>query len=156
MPASTPSSPSTETFWVCAYSTTFRVSAILSSYDKCEPSIITDENPISTQLLHNSKLSPWSRCKQICGWSHPSSLAYSTAPWAIYRSNVWFAYLRAPLETCKITGDFVSAHAETIACICSILLKLNAGIAYFPSNALRNISEVFTNPSSLKLTAMSK
>ena len=37
--------------------------------------------------------------------------------------------MRAPLETCMITGDFVSTAAWTIACICSIVLKLNAGMA---------------------------
>ncbi len=84
---------------------------MFSSNEWCEPSIITDEKPMSTQLLQISKLSPWSRCSAICGFSHPSSLAYSTAPCAIYLSSVWLAYLRAPADTCRITGDFVSAHA---------------------------------------------
>ena len=46
-------------------------------------------------------------------------------------------------------GDFVSTAALMIACICSILLKLNAGIAYPPLIALANISLVFTRPKSL-------
>ena len=44
---------------------------------------MTDENPLSMQLLHVSKLSPWSRCSTICGCAQPSSLAYSTAPCAM-------------------------------------------------------------------------
>ena len=47
----------------------------------------------------------------------------------IQRRMVWFAYLRAPLETCRMTGDLVSAAAMTIAWSCSMLLKLNAGTA---------------------------
>ena len=43
--------------------------------------------------------------------------------------RIWLAYLRAPLDTWRITGDFVSTAAITIACNCSMLLKLNAGIA---------------------------
>ncbi len=60
-PASMPSSPSTVTSNWCAYSTTFLVRATFSSYGRCDPSIMTDENPLSMQFLHNSKLSPWSR-----------------------------------------------------------------------------------------------
>ena len=62
---------------------------------------------------------------------------------------VWLAYLRAPLDTCSITGDFVSTQALMIACICSMLLKLNAGMAYLPSMAFLNISLVLTSPKSL-------
>ena len=48
-----------------------------------------------------------------------------------------------------MTGDFVSTAAWTIACICSIVLKLNAGMAYPPLTAFANISFVLTRPSSL-------
>ncbi len=47
-----------------------------------EPSIITDEKPMSMQLLHSSNELPWSRCRQM-GMFLPSSLAYSTAPCAM-------------------------------------------------------------------------
>ena len=90
IPARTPSSPSTVTSYLCAYSTTFLVSSIFSAYGRCEPSIITDEKPYSMQLWQSSKLSPWSKCNTI-GTATPNSLAYSTAPCAIYRSKVWFA-----------------------------------------------------------------
>ena len=39
------------------------------------------------------------------------------------------SYLTTPFDTCRITGDLVSAAALMIACSCSMLLKLNAGIA---------------------------
>ena len=67
----------------------------------------------------------------------------------IQRRMVWFAYLRAPLETCRMTGDAVSTQACIMACICSMLLKLKAGMAYFPAMAFSNISLVLTSPNSL-------
>ena len=48
-----------------------------------EPSIITDEKPMSIHDLAQARSeSPWSRCSTI-GMFLPSSLAYSTAPWAM-------------------------------------------------------------------------
>ena len=41
-----------------AYSTTFLVRAMFSSYGREEASIITELKPMSTQSLHSSKLSP--------------------------------------------------------------------------------------------------
>ena len=38
---------------------------------------------ISTQSLHSSKVSPWSKWSTISGWAQPNSLAYSTAPSAM-------------------------------------------------------------------------
>jgi len=35
----------------------------------------------------------------------------------------------AGADTCRITGELASTHAEMIACNCSMLLKLNAGMA---------------------------
>src|SRR5574344_1442794 len=83
------------------------------------------------------------------GMLHPSSLAYSTAPCAMYRNRVWLAYLRAPLDTWRMTGDLDSTQACMMACICSMLLKLNAGMAYFPAIAFLKMSREFTRPSSL-------
>ena len=57
--------------------------------------------------------------------------------------------MRAPFETCMMTGDFVSTAAWMMACICSIVLKLNAGIAYPPLTAFANIFLVLTRPSFL-------
>ena len=49
------------------------------------------EKPESIQLLQVSNESPWSRCRAISGCLQPSSLAYSTAPCAIYCKRVWLA-----------------------------------------------------------------
>jgi len=57
--------------------------------------------------------------------------------------------LRAPFDTWRITGDFSSEAALMMAWSCSMLLKLNAGIAYPPLMALANISRVLTKPKSL-------
>ena len=57
-PAKRPNSASTVTLRGCAYSTTLRASAILSSNDKCEPSIITEVKPPSIHDLQRSKVSP--------------------------------------------------------------------------------------------------
>ena len=84
---------------------------------------MTDENPNSMQDLASSNESPWSRCK-VMGMLLPISLAILTAPIAMYRSRVWFAYSRAPLDTWRMTGDLVSAQPMMIACSCSMLLKL--------------------------------
>ena len=46
----------TSNWW--AYSTTFLVRAMFSSYGREEASIITELKPMSTQSLHSSKLSP--------------------------------------------------------------------------------------------------
>src|SRR5512143_3050019 len=109
---------------------------------------MTDEKPESTQDLHSSKVSPWSRWREnLTG--DPASLIIATAPIARNRSRVWFAYLRAPLETCRMNGERDSTHPRTIACSCSMLLKLYAGMAYLPVIALANISFVVTRPMSL-------
>ena len=67
---------------------------------------------------------------------------------------VWLAYLRAPDETCRITGEEVSTQAWMMACICSMLLKLKAGMAYPPLIAFSNSSREFTRPRSLYDTMM--
>ena len=53
-------------------------------------------------------------------------------------------YFAAPSETPKITGDFSSCAACNTACVHSRLLMLNCPTAYFPSNALFNISVILT------------
>ena len=65
MPARAPSSASTTTPWSWAYSTTWRVIAMFSAKGLEEASIITEVKPPSMQLLQISKLSPWSRCRQM-------------------------------------------------------------------------------------------
>ncbi len=69
MPPSVPSSPSTVTPRACAYSTTFFVTATLSSKlsgvlasSPSEPSIITLVKPSSMALMHVSGELPWSWC----------------------------------------------------------------------------------------------
>src|SRR5574341_388553 len=109
---------------------------------------MTEENPESMQDLQSSKLSPWSRCSaNFTG--DPASLIIPTAPMARNRRRVWFAYYRAPLDTCRMKGDLDSTHPITIACNCSMLLKLYAGTAYLPFIAFANISRVVTRPMSL-------
>ena len=58
IPANFPSSASTTTPFECAYSTTFLVKAMFSSKSYFEPSIITDEKPLSIHILHVSKSGP--------------------------------------------------------------------------------------------------
>ncbi len=48
----------------------------------------------------------------------------ATAPWARKRSNTWLAYLRAPELTWSMNGESDSTQPITMACICSMLLKL--------------------------------
>ena len=54
IPANFPSSASTTTPFMCAYSTTFFVNATFSSKSYFDPSIITDVNPLSIHILHVS------------------------------------------------------------------------------------------------------
>src|SRR6266498_1998894 len=106
---------------------------------------MTEENPVSMQDLHRSNVSPWSRWSEnLTG--EPASLIIATAPMARNRNRVWFAYFLAPLETCRMNGDLDSTQPRTIACSCSILLKLYAEIAYLPFMAFSNISRVVTRP----------
>ena len=56
-----PSSASTDTSETFATSTTFLVIAILSSYDICDASIITEVNPQRIARRISSNLPPWSR-----------------------------------------------------------------------------------------------
>ena len=93
IPASLPSSASTTTPLLWAYSTTCLVRAIFSSNGNLEPSIITDVNPSSTHFLHISKSSPWSRWRQISNWV--SSTAASTS----FSRYAGRAYFLAPAET---------------------------------------------------------
>ncbi len=91
---------------------------------------MTEEKPDSMQETQSSKLSPWSRWRVIgMFFPLPSSFAYSTAPCAMYWRRVWLAYLRAPEDTWRMTGEADSVQAWMIACICSMLLKLYAGMA---------------------------
>src|SRR5512145_1033922 len=108
---------------------------------------MTDEKPESMQDLQSSKVSPWSRCRaNLTG--DLASLIMATAPIARKRSSVWLAYFRAPEDTCRIKGDFDSMHPITMAWSCSMLLKLYAGMAYFPAMAFLNMLRVFTRPMS--------
>src|SRR3990172_11449417 len=112
---------------------------------------MTDEKPESMQDLQSSKVSPWSRCRANLTGEF-ASLIMPTAPMARNRSSVWLAYLRAPLETCRMKGDLDSTHPITMAWSCSMLLKLYAGTAYLPAMAFLNISRVLTRPISFHET----
>ena len=57
-PASTPSSPSTDTPRAWAYLTTSRVSSTFSSKGRAEPSIITEVYPPSMAATQESKFLP--------------------------------------------------------------------------------------------------
>ena len=56
-----------------------------------------------------------------------TDLTYSVAACAKKGTISFPIYSLAPFDTCKITGEPISAHASTIAFNCSKLLKLNAG-----------------------------
>src|SRR6266571_1194020 len=44
------------------------------------------------------------------------------APWAMCLRRIWLAYLRAPLDTWRMTGERLLMQPWMIACSCSMLL----------------------------------
>ena len=109
IPASLPSSASTETLFGWAIATTFLVTAMFSSYFRKLPSIMTLEKPAWTHLAAVSKSSPWSRCMLIgTGESCAAVLASPT----MYGKPAYFMTLGV---IARMTGDFSSAAASATA-----------------------------------------
>ena len=88
-----------------------------------EPSIITLVKPERMDRWHTAGLAPWSWCMTtgMCG-------QVSTAASIRWRRNGSPAYFRAPAEPCRITGLSHSCAAPMMACTCSMLFTLKAGM----------------------------
>lgn len=115
IPANVPSSDSTDTLNLCAYSVTRLVISMLVLNGCLLASIITDENPKSIACLHASNVDPWSKCRAIFS----SAEIFEPDINAINISSPM--YFNADSDTAKITGLCFVRTASKIAVNVSIL-----------------------------------